>query len=154
MTRGFIALAAVSLTWGATPVTQFREHTIAEDLRGAYQVVAVDLNKDGRPDLIALASGLTELVWFENPGWERHVIATGLTMPINMDAYDAEGNGEYTLVLSTQFSMEPAKSVGVVSVLRQEGDPRKPWTVRESTGCLQRTASGSPTSMGRARKSP
>lgn len=131
MIRGFIVFAAVSLTWGATPVTQFREHTIAEDLRGAYQVVAVDLNKDGRPDLIALASGLTELVWFENPGWERHVIATGLTMPINVDAYDVEGNGEYTLVLGTQFAMEPTKSVGVVSVLRQDGDPRKPWTVRE-----------------------
>jgi hypothetical protein len=131
MTKGCIALAAVSLTWGATPVTQFREHTIAEDLRGAYQVVAVDLNKDGRPDLIALASGLTELVWFENPGWERHVIATGLAMPINVDAYDVEGNGEYTLVLGTQFAMEPAKSAGLVSVLRQDGDPRKPWTVRE-----------------------
>jgi hypothetical protein len=131
MTRGFIALAAVSLTWGATPVTQFREHTIAEDLKGAYQVVAVDLNKDGRPDLIALASGLTELVWFENPGWERHVIASGLTMPINVDAYDERGNGEYTLVLGTQFSMEPAKSVGVVSVLRPRGDPREPWSVEE-----------------------
>jgi len=51
------------------------EHTISSDLKGGYQVVAADLNHDGRPDLIALASGLTELVWYENPGWQRHVLA-------------------------------------------------------------------------------
>ena len=58
-----------------------------------------------------------ELVWFENPGWQRHVIATGLTQPINVDAYDERGNGEYTLVLGTRFAMEPSRSVGIVSVL-------------------------------------
>jgi hypothetical protein len=46
---------------------QFREHLIAQDLRGAYQVVVADSNKDGRPDLIGLASNIEELVWFENP---------------------------------------------------------------------------------------
>src|SRR5215471_19352345 len=54
--------------------TSFREHTIATDLTGGYQVVVSDINHDGKPDLIALASGLSELVWFENPGWQRHVI--------------------------------------------------------------------------------
>ena len=120
---------------------QFREHTIAEDLKGAYQVVAVDLNKDGRPDLIALASNLSELVWFENPGWQRHVIASGLTQPINVDAYDERGNGEFTLVLGTQFSMvaEARSGVGIVSVLRQKGDPREPWSVEEIRRSLPTT---------------
>ncbi|SVE55499.1 uncharacterized protein METZ01_LOCUS508353, partial [marine metagenome] len=43
----------------------FAEHTIATDLSGGYQVVAADLNADGRTDLIALASRLSELIWFE-----------------------------------------------------------------------------------------
>ena len=81
-----VVLSAAIAASGAASTLQFREHPIAEDLTGAYQVVAVDLNKDGRPDLIALASNLSELVWFENPGWERHVIASGLTQPINVDA--------------------------------------------------------------------
>ena len=38
-------------------------------------MVVADLNHDGRPDVIALASGMPELVWYENPTWERHVIA-------------------------------------------------------------------------------
>ncbi len=125
-----VLLAAVAAS-GAASTLQFREHTIAEDLPGAYQVLPVDLNRDGRPDLIALASNLHELVWFENPTWDRHVIAGGFTSLINVDAYDADGKGDWTLVLATGFSMEPARSVGVISVLRPDGDPRKPWTVRE-----------------------
>lgn len=127
---GMAGMAAVAAT-GAASMSQFREHTIAEDLRGAYQVLPVDLNKDGRTDLIALASNLSELVWFENPTWERHVIAGGFTSLINVDAYDATGKGDWSLVLATAFAMEPSRSVGVISVLRPDGDPRKPWTVRE-----------------------
>ncbi|MEE3104332.1 MAG: hypothetical protein VX273_02045, partial [Acidobacteriota bacterium] len=43
---------------------QFIDHTIATDLGGGYQVVATDVNSDGRPDLIALAPRLNELIWF------------------------------------------------------------------------------------------
>lgn len=56
----------------AAPPVAFVEHTIATDLRGGYQVVVADLNHDGKPDVIALASGMSELVWYENPGWQRH----------------------------------------------------------------------------------
>ncbi|MEN6532856.1 MAG: VCBS repeat-containing protein, partial [Bryobacteraceae bacterium] len=66
------------------PLPTFREHVIANDLKGGYQVAAVDLTGDGRSDLIALASGMSELAWYENPGWNRHVIATGLSSPINV----------------------------------------------------------------------
>ncbi|MEO8127861.1 MAG: FG-GAP repeat protein, partial [Bryobacteraceae bacterium] len=56
----------------------FVEHTLANDLKGGYQVVVADMNHDGKPDLIALASGMKDLIWFENPRWERHVIAGNL----------------------------------------------------------------------------
>ena len=56
---------------------EFVAHEIGTGLRGGYQVVVADLNHDGKPDVIALASGIPELVWYENPGWQRHVIASG-----------------------------------------------------------------------------
>src|SRR5207237_971442 len=62
---------------GPRGAVQFTAHEIATGLRGGYQVVVADMNKDGKPDVIALASGLPELVWYENPAWQRHVIATG-----------------------------------------------------------------------------
>ncbi|HVO98884.1 MAG TPA: hypothetical protein VMT15_12490 [Bryobacteraceae bacterium] len=103
----------------------FEGHVIATDLKGGYQVVAADLNHDGKLDLIALASGMSDLVWFENPAWERHVIATGLTGMINL----AISNNQ--IVLAYGFTMQYATSKGIVAVLTPNGDPRKPWTLTE-----------------------
>src|SRR5215468_12101219 len=72
---------------------RFVEHTIATDLRGGYQVVVADLNHDGKPDLIALASGLNELVWFENPGWRKHTLVGNISRAINCVAWDTDGDG-------------------------------------------------------------
>jgi hypothetical protein len=110
---------------------QFTEHTIASDLKGGYQVVVADINHDGKPDVIALASGMTELVWYENPTWERHVIAGGLSRMINLAAWDTDGDGIPEIVLASEFANEASKSIGIVSVLHHNGDPRQPWTVKE-----------------------
>jgi hypothetical protein len=110
---------------------RFKQHTIASDLDGGYQVVVADLNNDGRPDLIALASGMKELVWFENPGWQRHVIATGRSQMINLAAADLDGDGIPEIVLAEQFAMDPRKSAGVISVLKHRGDPRELWSITE-----------------------
>src|SRR5271156_3090672 len=120
-----------SAAYAASGPAKFVEHTVATGLKGGYQVVAVDMNHDGKPDLIALASGMTELVWFENPGWERHVIATNLSGMINLAAWDVDGDGIPEIVLASGFSMEAKKSAGIVSVLRHNGDPREPWSVQE-----------------------
>jgi len=109
----------------------FTEHTIATGLKGGYQVVAADLNRDGRPDLIALASGMSELVWFENPTWERHVIAGDLRGTINLAAWDADGDGIPEIALATDFSMDPRKSAGTIWWLHHAGDPRRPWNIRK-----------------------
>ena len=74
LTRLFGLIAVTSLAAQNLP---FEAHTLATDLTGGYQVVACDVNNDGKPDLIALASGMSELVWYENPGWQKHVMAPG-----------------------------------------------------------------------------
>ena len=115
----------------AAPPLNFREHIVADDLRGGYQVVPVDVNHDGKIDLIALASGMTELLWFENPTWERHVIAGNLPRMINLAAWDIDGDGIPEIVLANEFTMQGKTSQGIISVLKHDGDPRKPWTVTE-----------------------
>lgn len=115
----------------ADPGFVFKEHVIATGLKGGYQVVPIDMNNDGKIDLIALASGMTDLVWFENPTWERHVIASNLPHMINLAASDSKGDGIPEIVLAYEFSNQAKNSVGIVAVLQHNGDPRKPWTVRE-----------------------
>ncbi len=123
-----IVISAVFIL-AATVVPQFIEHTIATDLKGGYQVIAADLNKDGKPDLIALASDMPDLVWFENPAWERHVIAGGFTKMINLVVIDSGPHS--IIVLASNFSSDAKKSYGIVSVLEPGDDVRAPWTVKE-----------------------
>ncbi len=122
--RSLLAVLAFPLL-AATPPAAFVEHSIATDLRGGYQVVVADINHDGKPDLIALASGMSELVWFENPGWQRHVLATGQSRMINCAVIGNE------IVLASGFNNEAKNSVGIVSVLRPGADPLQPWTATE-----------------------
>jgi hypothetical protein len=119
-----------SLVQAAEPA-RFAEHIIATGLKGGYQVVVADLNHDGKPDLIALASGMPELVWYENPAWERHVIAGGFARMINCAAWDTDGDGIPEIALASGFSNEAKNSAGIVSVLHSAGDPRRPWKVTE-----------------------
>ena len=116
---------------GAEEPWRFVAHTIDTGLTGGYQTVVTDLNGDNRPDVIALASRLPDLVWYENPGWEKHVIASGFHRMINLAAYDIDHDGTPELALTHGFSTSYDESAGVVSLLTHDGDPRQPWTVRE-----------------------
>jgi len=116
---------------GSAPPARFAEHTIATNLNGGYHVVVSDINHDGKPDLIAVASGMTELVWFENPGWQRHVIVGNISRPINCAAWDIDGDGIPEIALAHEFSNDPARSIGIVSLLKHKGDPSQPWEMVE-----------------------
>ena len=119
-----------SLACAAPPDISFIAHTIATGLTGGYHVVIADLNRDGKPDIIALADGLSELVWYENPGWQRHVIVSGRSHMINLAAADVDGDGIPELLLADGFDMNPLKSPGNVWLLHHKGDPREPWDMR------------------------
>ena len=143
--RPYVLLACAACSLTAAPPARFEEHTITAGLKGGYQVVVADLNHDGKPDLIALASGLTELVWYENPGWERHVLAAGLAHMINCAVVPVKNDPIPEIVLASEFANQAKNSIGIVSVLHHNGDPREPWTVTEidrlTTSHRLRTAS-------------
>jgi hypothetical protein len=124
-----IAILSALITTEVPMFPRFVEHTIATGLAGGYQVVVADLNRDGRPDLIALASGIPELVWYENPAWTRHVIAGNLSQMINLVVLDS--GPRPAIVLASGFSNEAKRSSGIVSLLEPDGDLLSPWKIRE-----------------------
>src|SRR5687767_6934597 len=112
-------IAAVVLTGTARArpaAPSFIAHTIATGLSGGYQVVVSDLNRDLRPDIIAVDSGLNQLRWYENPGWKPHVLMAGIEAPINASAYDVDGDGIPEIALAHGFATEYASSSGIVSI--------------------------------------
>jgi hypothetical protein len=130
-----VCAAAAMLPAQVPPVAgtevEFSAREIGTGLRGGYQVIVADLNRDGKPDIIALASGLPELVWYENPGWEQHVIADGMRGMINVSAYDIDGDGTPELALAQGFTTNAKTSTGIVSILTHEADVKGPWTLKE-----------------------
>ena len=111
--------------------TRFRIHTISDELKSGYQVIAADLTGDGRKDLIALTEGMQELVWFEAPNWERHVMIDGVRNMSAMAAHDIDGDGVPELALGYFFSGRPVAQPGLVTILRHNGNPRERWTLTE-----------------------
>ncbi len=123
------ALEALLMAGHDKPLPHFREHLVTRDVPGGYQVVTVDLNHDGALDLIAVAPGTTDLVWFENPGWQRHLLASRIHAMINVSPWDYDGCGTPELILLQDFSQDPQKSRGTISMLKSGADVTQPWTV-------------------------
>ena len=121
------AAAQEAGTLGARFVT----HTIDGELTSGYQPVVADMNRDGRPDVLGLSTRIEELAWYENPGWERHVLTTGLNRSINAAARDLDGDGIPEIALAHEFGTTHAGSLGILSLLTHNGDPTEPWSIRE-----------------------
>ncbi|HEY1213649.1 MAG TPA: VCBS repeat-containing protein [Bryobacteraceae bacterium] len=109
----------------------FENSILANDLAGGYQVVACDVNADGIQDLIALASNMPDLLWFESPTWKRHVLARNLPRMINAACWSRDAHAPPVIAVASEFSMHPQESAGVVSILTPDGDPRNPWKATE-----------------------
>jgi hypothetical protein len=125
----------VSQLTGARAVSQelpkFREKVISKAVNFGYQLVAADLNGDGKKDLLAIDERATEVAWFENPTWERHVLATNVPRPLNATCCDLDGDGIPEVVLAYRFETSPEKSVGNVVLLTHGKDVRQPWTTHD-----------------------
>ncbi len=122
-------LAAEWLAQGAAP--RFREEVVTTGLKSGYQLVVADLSGDGRPDIIVIDERGTELAWFENPQWERHVLAVDVPRTINLDVWDWDADGKPEIAMAHHFEQNPEKSAGTVLLLKSGPDVRAPWSKRE-----------------------
>src|SRR5690349_8066957 len=126
-----VALILVNAGLPAQDLPRFREKLLSKAIQFGYQLIAVDLNGDGKKDLIAIDERATEVAWFENPTWERHVLATNVPRPLNATCYDLDGDGIPEIILAYRFETSPEKSVGNVALLTHGKDVREPWMSRE-----------------------
>ncbi len=129
---GAAAVVLLAVTVSSAPPAgpvRFAPHDIDADFRGGYAVDVADFNKDGKPDVIANSLGVSEVAWYENPSWARHVIVADARQVVNQAMYDVDGDGIPEIAFQSGFAMVPGKSEGLNWLARHQGDPRQPWKV-------------------------
>jgi hypothetical protein len=125
-----VLAVSVSGAPSAGPV-RFAPHDIDANFRGGYAVDVADFNKDGKPDVIANSLGVSEVAWYENPSWTRHVIVADARQVVNQAMQDVDGDGVPEIAFQSGFAMVPGKSEGLNWLARHQGDPRQPWKVEK-----------------------
>ena len=102
---------------------------LATDLAIGYAVLLVDLNGDGKKDIVVVDK--TRVIWYENPTWKRRTIIQGQTKPDNvcMAAYDIDGDGQLDLALGADWNPSNTKSGGTLQWLKRGKTLDEPWTL-------------------------
>jgi hypothetical protein len=130
-------LTVAGLSWAAcqgdeTPSASFphfRVQEIETGLTVGYCVLLVDINGDGKKDIVVADS--RRVVWYENPTWQRHTILEGQSKPDNVSiaAYDIDGDGKLDLALAADWKPFNTREGGTLQWLQQGKTPDEPWTL-------------------------
>jgi hypothetical protein len=108
---------------------RFRVQEIATDLGVGYAVLPVDVNGDGKTDLVVVDQ--KRVLWYENPTWKPHIIIQGMTRPDNVSiaAADIDGDGQIDFALGADWRPFDTSSGGTLQWLRRGKTLDEPWTV-------------------------
>jgi len=111
----------------------FEAQVVEDGLKDGYWLAPVDVDGDGRPDLVA--SGLAEghVVWYQNPTWTKRRIAT-FDKTVSLDTGDIAGEGRADIVVCHDYGrcmFDCGPQDGRISWVRNPGRAdAEDWEVR------------------------
>lgn len=118
----------------------FQEVVINDQAEVVYAVEIVDMNRDGKPDIVGLSA--TFVAWYENPTWTMHKICGQLRNDnVCVAAHDVDGDRIPELAVGADWQFNNTNGGGALYLLMHEGDPKQPWRsiiLREPVPTLHR----------------
>lgn len=120
-------LFSTSVCFAADATPKFKPQTIDDTVEIGYGTAIGDVNGDGKPDI--LLADKKEFVWYENPSWQRHVIAENLTERDNVciAARDIDGDGKVEIAVGGQWNPGDTLNSGAVFYLVPPADRSQLW---------------------------
>ena len=111
------------------PLPDFGVQEIEKGLGVGYAVLLVDVNNDGKPDIVVVDQ--RRVVWYENPTWKRRIITEGRTKPDNVciAPYDIDGDGKVDFALGAGWGNLTSKVTGPLYWLQRGKSLDEPWKV-------------------------
>jgi hypothetical protein len=124
----FTLLASCSAAMSAAPAPSFRSVTIDTNISIGYGIAVADVNGDGRPDL--LLADKERFVWYENPGWQLHVLTGKLTPKdhVCIAARDIDGDGKCEIAVGAEWNPGDTENSGAVFYLIPPANRTQQWT--------------------------
>jgi len=109
---------------------KFKTEEIDASLKVGYAVALVDVNSDGRPDIVVVDT--QRVIWFENPTWKLHTMISGATQRDNVciAPHDMDGDGQIDFALGAGWRGFNTTDPGTVQWLTRGESPADPWIVR------------------------
>lgn len=110
-----------------SPEFKWKEVEI-DQIEIGYGLQLVDVNGDGKTDI--LLADKSTIQWYQNPGWEKHVIARDLTQRDNVcvAARDIDGDGKCEIAVGGQWNFLETMKDGAVFYLMAPEDRTQAWT--------------------------
>ncbi|MFI4848902.1 MAG: FG-GAP repeat domain-containing protein [Gimesia chilikensis] len=120
-------LFSTSVCFAADAIPKFKPQTIDDTVEIGYGTAIGDVNGDGKPDI--LLADKKEFVWYENPSWQRHVIAENLTERDNVciAARDIDGDGKVEIAVGGEWNPGDTLNSGAVFYLVPPTDRSQLW---------------------------
>lgn len=130
--RATTAAAAVFALGSAVraeiPEPKFRALTIDTNVAIGYGLAIADIDGDKRPDIVLCDK--EEIAWYQNPKWEKHVIARKLTAldHVCVAAADIDGDGKAEIAVGAGWNPGDTENSGALFYLIPPADRTQPWT--------------------------
>jgi hypothetical protein len=100
----------------------FRSQEIGKELGVVYAVTTADVNADGKPDIVAINN--TQILWFENPAWTKHIVAEHVTKNDNVSVapLDIDRDGRMDFALGADWQSTNTASGGSIHWVTNAGE--------------------------------
>lgn len=108
MPRVCLTAAVLTAILQAAGPISFRAQEIATQLGVVYAVTVADVNGDRKPDIVAINND--QLLWFENPSWNKHVITGRITAHDNVALAPRDVDGDQRLDFALGADWQPTNT--------------------------------------------